>query len=321
MSMVLKLIESIKNAQKRIHSIVRETPCLYSPSFSKLMDADIWFKLENLQLTGSFKVRGASNKLLSLKETESLQSVVTASTGNHGAAVAFASKIVDVSCTIYAPKGTSSSKLLNMKQYSANIQFSGTDCVEAELSARKNSLDSSSMYISPYNDFDVISGQGTLGMEMVQQCPELDIAIISVGGGGLIGGVGSILKYYWPKLKVMGCSPINSAVMLKSIEAGQLLEMDSRPTLSDGTAGGVEQGSITFPICQNIIDDLVYVSEEEIKNAMVQYMELEHQLLEGAAGTAIAALLQNKAELKGKKIGVIICGGNIGLDRVQYILN
>jgi len=320
MSTALKLIDSIETATDRIQPIVRETPSHFSPYFSDLLDAEVWFKLENLQLTGSFKVRGAANKILSLIEFDSIKSVVTASTGNHGAAVAFASKKVNIPCTIFVPKDATPTKLNNMKQFGASIQFAGTDCIDAEAQAREESKKSHTTYISPYNDVHVVAGQGTLGLEMVQQCSELDVALISVGGGGLISGVGTALKNHWPKMKIMGCSPINSAVMLKSIEAGRVLDLESLPTLSDGTAGGVEEDSITFPMCQNMIDESIYVSEEEIKQAMVQYFEQEHQLIEGAAGTSIAALIQQKDKIKGKRVGVVICGGNIGLNTVKKIL-
>ena len=149
----------------------------------------------------------------------------------------------------------------------------------------------------------------------------LDTIIISVGGGGLVGGIASYLKSVWPSIKVIGCSPVNSAVMIHSIHAGKILNLESKPTLSDGTAGGIEENSITFPICQNNIDETILVSEYEIKNAMISFIENEHSLLEGAAGTAVATLIKLQNKLKGKRVGVIICGGNISLDIVKKILN
>ena len=148
----------------------------------------------------------------------------------------------------------------------------------------------------------------------------MDVLIISVGGGGLIGGTASYLKSVWPDLYVVGCSPINSAVMIHSLNNGEILDLDSKPTLSDGTAGGVEQDSITFPICKDNIDETVLVSETEIKNAMISFIENERLLLEGAAGTAVATLIKMKDELKDKKVGVVICGGNISLDVLSKIL-
>ena len=166
-----------------------------------------------------------------------------------------------------------------------------------------------------------MAGQGTIGVEIESQCDSLDAIIISVGGGGLIGGTASYLKSVWPEIRVIGCSPENSAVMLHSIKAGKVLDLKSKPTLSDGTAGGVEENTITFPACCDVIDESVLVTEEEIKKAMSLYIEKEDQLLEGAAGTAVATLIKKKADLQGQRVGVVICGGNISLDTIRSILN
>ena len=163
-------------------------------------------------------------------------------------------------------------------------------------------------------------GQATVGYEINNQCDGLDVIIVSVGGGGLIGGIASYLKSVWPSLHVIGCSPENSAVMIHSLKKGEILDLETLPTLSDGTAGGIEKHSITFPICKDIIDQTILVSEKEIQNGMLKFMENERMLLEGAAGTAVATLIKMKDELKGKKVGVVICGGNISLDVLSKIL-
>ena len=290
-------------------------------SFSELLNGNVWFKLENNQVTGSFKARGAINKLLSLTDTEKNMGVVSASTGNHGAAVAYAAGELNIKCTIYVPNDASPAKLSNMKNFGAKVETFGNDCVEAEKRARDVSVSSGETYVSPYNDRYVIAGQGTLGFEIASQCDHLDTIIVSVGGGGLIGGTASYLRSIWPDIEVIGCSPENSAVMIHSINAGKVLDMESKPTLSDGTAGGVEMDSITFPICRDMIDESILVTEDEIKEAMVMYMQHEHQLIEGAAGTAVAALIKKKENLKGKNVGVVICGGNISLDIIRSILH
>tara|TARA_B110000438_G_scaffold55294_1_gene55339 strand:+ start:5892 stop:6845 length:954 start_codon:yes stop_codon:yes gene_type:complete len=311
----------VMKAAKRILPYIRETQFIKSDPFSDLIDADVYFKLENLQVTGSFKARGAVNKLLSMTDREKAEGVVSASTGNHGAAVAFAAGRLEISSTIYVPNDASSAKLENMRQYGASIEIYGNDCVQSEAKAREISLLKGKTYVSPYNDPYVLSGQGTIGVEIDSQCDGLDAMIVSVGGGGLISGVASYLKSIWPDLYVIGCSPENSAVMIHSIKEGKILDLESKPTLSDGTAGGVEPGSITFPLCCETIDESVLVTEQEITNAMVTYIEKEHQLLEGAAGTAVAALIKKKDSLKGKRVGVVICGGNICLDTIRKILN
>ena len=313
--------EDVVTAADRVRSYIRKTHLTHSRPFSDLVNADVWFKLESLQITGSFKARGAVNKILSLKDQEKEQGVVSASTGNHGAAVAYAAGELNIGCTIYVPDDTSPTKLENMEQFGAKIKVHGDDCIKAEEKARQVSISTGETYVSPYNDPFVMAGQGTLGVEIESQCDGLDVIIISVGGGGLIGGTAGYLKSVWPEIHVIGCSPENSAVMIHSMKAGRVLDLESRPTLSDGTAGGIEENSITFPICCNVIDESVLVTENEIKNAMITYMEKEHQLLEGAAGTAVAALIKKKDDLHGKRVGVVICGGNISLDTVREILN
>ena len=310
----------VDEAAERIGPFIRKTYFTYSPVFSDLMRADVRFKMENLQVTGSFKARGAVNKLLSLSEEQRRKGVVSASTGNHGAAVAYSAQKLDVSCSIFVPKDASAAKLQNIKNYGAKIEIYGKDCVDSEMKAREVASQSEQVYVSPYNDPAVVAGQGTLGYEINNQCDGLDVIIVSVGGGGLIGGTASYLKSVWPDLHVVGCSPINSAVMIHSLNKGRILDLDSKPTLSDGTAGGVEQDSITFSICKDNIDETVLVSETEIKNAMISFIENERLLLEGAAGTAVATLIKMKDELKDKKVGVVICGGNISLDVLSKVL-
>ena len=317
----MNLQQEIINAADRIHPHIRETYFDRSFLFSGLLDGNVWFKLENNQVTGSFKARGAFNKLLSLTDTEKNMGVVSASTGNHGAAVAYAAGELNIKCTIYVPNDASPAKLSNMKNFGAKVETFGNDCVEAEKRARDVSVSTGETYVSPYNDRYVIAGQGTLGFEIATQCDHLDTIIVSVGGGGLIGGTASYLRSIWPDIEVIGCSPENSAVMIHSINAGKVLDMESKPTLSDGTAGGVEMDSITFPICRDMIDESILVTEDEIKEAMVMYMQHEHQLIEGAAGTAVATLIKKKEDLKGKNIGVVICGGNISLDIIRSILH
>ena len=317
----MNLRKNIINAMESISPFIRKTYFNYSLPFSQSLNNDIWFKLENLQYTGSFKVRGAFNKLLNMSIAEKNKGVLSASTGNHGAALAYASKALNLSCTIYVPTNASPTKLNNMKQLGAKIIFHGDDCVEAEKKARDISLLEKKVYISPYNDLNVVSGQGTIGCEIVSQIDTpLDVLIISVGGGGLISGIASYIKSMWPNIYVIGCSPKKSAVMLHSIKAGNILDLESEPTISDGTAGGVEDNSITFSLCQELIDESVFVTEIEIKNAMVEYMEKEHQLVEGAAGTAIAALKQKRKFLKGKRVGVVVCGGNISMDTLKGVI-
>ncbi len=314
------IYKNIILAHEKINSYVRRTPFIYSTAFSNDLGCEVFFKLENLQVTGSFKARGALSKLLSLSGGKKNRGIISASTGNHGAAVSYGSRKLCIPATIYVPKDASNAKLENMKLYGAKIEFFGSDCVESETKGRGVSIASRREFISPYNDVSVIAGQGTVGVEIAEQSDGLDSVIISLGGGGLISGIASYLKKKIPGIRVIGCSPKNSAVMIHSMNAGKILDLESSPTLSDGTAGGVEKDSITFDLCCDLIDQTVLIEENEIIDSMVKYMRLEHQLIEGAAGTAVAALRKLKNNIKGQRVGVIICGSNISLDTLKDIL-
>jgi len=218
------------------------------------------------------------------------------------------------------PEQTSAAKVEKIKSYGGNVQFFGTDGLDTEQHARECAEQQGMLYLSPYNDEQVVAGQGTCGIELLQQLPDVDAVFVAVGGGGLIGGVGSVLKAHNPDIKVYGCQPAASAVMAHSVAAGEILDLPSDPTLSDGTAGGIEAGAMTFPLNQLVVDEFVTVDEEQIAAAMRQYMDAEGQTIEGAAGVAIAGLLARAATLTDKQVAVIICGGNVSdetLDQVR----
>ena len=311
---------NVDNAASRIREHVRQTPFEKSELISKMTGAEVWLKMENQQFTGSFKFRGAINKMLSLNDTQRKSGIYAASTGNHGAAVALASKILGVPCTVYVPENSSEAKLENMKNFGADIKVFGSDCMEGEIEARKVADNTGGIYVSPYNDPEIIFGQGTIAEEIHSQCDVLDTIIVSVGGGGMISGVGGYLKSVWPDIEVIAASPENHAVMIKSLEKGEIIKINAIPTISDGTAGGVEEGSITFDYCQNFVDHSILLSEQEIEAGILHMIEKERVLVEGAAGTSIAALIKMKDHLKNKRVGIIICGKNISLDVLQRIL-
>ena len=311
---------NIDNAISRIGKYVRKTPFEHSSLISNLTGIETWLKMENQQFTGSFKFRGAMNKMLSLDDNQRKSGIYAASTGNHGAAVALASKILGVPCIVYVPENSSEAKLENMKNFGANIKVFGSDCMEGEIEARKVAKITGGVYVSPYNDPEIVFGQGTIAEEIYTQCDGLDTIIISVGGGGMISGVGGYLKSVWPDIEVIAASPENHAVMIKSLEQGKIVKINPIPTISDGTAGGVEEGSITFDYCQDFVDHSVLLTEEEIKAGILHMIEKERVLVEGAAGTSVAALIKMKEYLKNKRVGLIVCGKNISLDVLQKIL-
>jgi len=225
-----------------------------------------------------------------------------------------------VAGVIFVPEQTSIVKVDAIRSYGGEVRFFGTDGLDTEQHAREFADENGMFYVSPYNDAEVIAGQGTCGIEITEQLPDIDAAFIAVGGGGLISGVGSVLKLHNPALQLFGCQPEASAVMARSVEAGFVLDLPSEPTLSDGTAGGVEPNSITFDICCELVDDFVLVSEQQIASAMRQYIDAEQHHIEGAAGVAVAALLGCRYALSGMKIAVIICGGNISEATLKTIL-
>ena len=316
---------AVEEADVRIRPHVLETQLRRSDHLSRLTGANILCKLENLQVTGSFKARGAANKIASLSTEQRMRGVVTASSGNHGAAVAAMLARFGGHGVVYVPTITPKVKVDAIRDFGAEVRFHSNDSGEAEIFARAYAEAEGLTYVSPYNDLVVIAGQGTIGAEIERQAPDTDMVVVSVGGGGLISGIAGFLKGRNPHVKIVGASPCNDHAMLCSVRAGKVVaHVDAKPTISDGTAGGVEPGTVTLPFCRDLVDDWVLVSEEQIADAMRRYMAYDNQLIEGAAGVAIASLLniaaQQPESVKGKTIIVIICGARIDLSKLAKIL-
>ena len=312
------LKESCQTAYNNIKKHIVKTPLIHSKNLSSISNTNVFLKLENFQHTGSFKLRGAMNKILNLPDKSI--SVVAASSGNHGAAVAYSLRNLKMKGLVYVPENVVSSKVKLMKKYGVEIRYSGNDSLIAESSAISYAEENNLSFVSPYNDIDVISGQGTIGVEMINQMKDLDVVFITVGGGGLISGVGGYLKSINSNIKIIGCSPENSPVMKVSLNKGKIIEFDSLPTLSEGSAGGIERDSITYNFCEEFIDDFYLVSEEEIAKNIKFFIANEKLLIEGAAAVSVAAFLKNKKLFKGMNVGIVICGGNIGNDTLKSIL-
>jgi len=317
---VTELVKQIDLAEKRIRPFIRQTPLEFSPFYSEQSQCGVYFKYEILQHTGSFKARGAFNKILSLPPERRANGVITASTGNHGAAVAFALRQFDMPGIVFVPESAGSTKLAAIKRMGVELRKIPGDPIEAEKAARLYASENDMPYISPYNNVQVIAGQGTIGLEMIRQMKSLDAVMIPTGGGGLISGVAACLKSVLSDIQIVGCLPENSPVMQKSVEAKRALEMDTLPTLSDATAGGLEADSITLPLCQQLVDDFVTVSEEEIAFHIKQFIETQHTLIEGAAAVGVAGLMQKAAAFKGKRVAVILCGANISTEQLKSVL-
>jgi threonine dehydratase len=304
----------VRSAHSRIRSSVLETPLEDVSAIFPEIPTRIFFKLENLQETGSFKLRGATNKILSLTPAQAAAGVIAASNGNHGLGVAAAARRAGIAVEVYVSSQVSPGKAKRIEQLGARIHRAGDDPLAAELAARAAAEHSGKVFISPYNDMDVLAGQGAIAAELLEQLPRgnsLDSVFVAVGGGGLIGGIGAYLKQASPATEVVGCWPQNSPVLYESIKAGKIIDVPEQPTLSESTAGGLEPGSITLEICRRVIDRSVLVSEDEILSAMRRVRSAKGWLIEGAAGVALAAFLKDAQRYTNKAVVIIICGGNL----------
>ena len=307
---VADLAEQVKSAAARINAAVMETPVEALPDLAPDSGAQVYFKLENQQQTGSFKLRGATNKILALSPTEAAAGVIAASNGNHGLGIAAAARRAGIAAEIYVSSLVSPAKVRRIEAFGARIVQAGNDPLEAELAARAAAERQGKVFISPYNDSQVMAGQGTIAVELVRRVPNLDAVFVAVGGGGLIGGIGAYIKSASPRTEVVGCWPQNSPVLYESIKAGRILDVPEQPTLSESTAGGLEPGSVTLPIGAQVIDRSILVSEEEILHAMRAVRNLRGWIIEGAAAVAVAAFLNARKRYAGKRVAVVICGGN-----------
>ena len=310
----------VEAAERRIRQHIRATPVEESAALGGDSGAVVHLKLENLQITGSFKLRGAMNKLLSLTPGERQRGIVTASSGNHGAAIAYGLRALGCRGLIFVPEGASPAKMAAIRALGAEVREQENDSGKTEVFARRYALERGLVYVSPYNDAAVVAGQGTIGLELAGQLGTIDALFVALGGGGLISGVAGYLKAIGRQVEVVACSPENSAVMHHSLSTGRIVEMESKPTLSDGTAGAVEQSAITLETCRRWIDRSVLVSEAEIALAMRLIIDRHHTLIEGAAGVAVAGYMKERERLAGRRVAVILCGANIARDRLKEIL-
>ncbi len=317
---MIDIKQEVTSAEKRIRPYIRETPLDSSFRLSEIAGCSAVLKLENLQQTGSFKLRGAMNKLLSLTPKERAAGVVAASTGNHGLAVAYGLSRLDITGSIFLPKNVSPQKLELLRKYEVGIQFYGNDSEETERHARSEAQRQGKIYISGYNDPKVLGGQGTVAVELMKQTESLDCIMVSVGGGGLISGIAGYFKEMERNVEIIGCLPQNSPVMYDAIKADRIVNTPVSETLSDGTAGGIETGAITFEPCKRYVDDWILVSEDDIRSSIKLIFEQHGYVIEGAAGVVVASFLKEKERFKGKKVALVICGGNIDISEFKTLV-
>ena len=243
--------------------------------------------------------------------------MIAACTGNHGMAVSYAASKLGARATIYMKEGTLPEKVELIRALGGATVFHGENPVHAESKAREVARQNGQVFISPYNDAQVVAGQGTLGVELERQLPQMDAVFISVGGGGLISGIASYLKAVNTRVKILACWPENSRVMYECMKAGRVIDFPEKETLSDSTAGGVEEGAITLELCRSLIDDCILVAEDEIRAAMKLILDKERWAVEGAAALPVAAYLQQAKNYAGRRVAVLLCGRNIPLPRLR----
>ncbi|HTZ81860.1 MAG TPA: threonine ammonia-lyase [Candidatus Acidoferrales bacterium] len=312
-------LSDIHAALGRIRSDIRISPCTHSETFSGLTRNEIFLKLDNHQRTGAFKERGALNKLLTLSSEERSRGVVAASAGNHAQGVAYHAGRHGVHARILMPLPTPLTKVSSTRAYGAEVILHGANYDEAYEKAVQQSHDDGLTLIHAFDDNAVIAGQGSLGLEILQQHPDIEAIVSPIGGGGLIGGIACAVKETNPAVKVFGVQPARIPSMKAAVEKGKPVTLDSAKTIADGIAVR-RAGERTLPLVQKYVDDIATVEEEEIANAILLLLEREKTLAEGAGAAAIAAVLNRKLPLQGKRVAVLVCGGNIDVTLLSRII-
>jgi len=313
----MKLWEEIESARNKIRRAILRTPMIYSDTFSRLTGKEVFLKLENLQKTGSFKIRGAYYKLSQFTPSMKSRGVVAASAGNHAQGVALASSILGIHSTLVMPEGVSLAKQLATQAYGGEIVLFGQNTEEA-LHYAKRLTEGGKFFIHPFDDEQVIAGQGTMGLEILEEVPGVEAIIVPMGGGGLVSGIATIVKKRKPNVKVIGVQSSQVPSAYYSLKRKRIVEVKAKPTLADGIA--IQRvGEITFPMIQKGVDEIVTVEEAEIASAILMLMERKRIVAEGAGATPLAALLSKRLKTRLKKIVLVISGGNIDfhlLDRI-----
>jgi threonine dehydratase len=313
-------LKDVQAARERIRDALYLSPCARTETLSRVTRTEAFLKLDNLQMTGAYKERGALNKLLTLGAPERARGLIAASAGNHAQAVAYHAGRLGVLATIVMPETTPIMKVANTRGHGARVVLFGSNFDEAYSEARRMEREEGLTFIHPFDDEVVIAGQGTLGLEVVEQVPGLDAVLVPVGGGGLVSGVAVAVKALCPGVKIIGVEAEVLPCMQAAVEAGELVTLDAASTLADGIAVK-RAGEITFEHVQALVDDIVTVSEEEIASSILYLLEKEKTVVEGAGAVGVAALMHHKLpRLEGKRVCSVISGGNIDVNVVARVI-
>ena len=312
----------IYQAKKRISPYVTRTPLVRAHALSDLCEAEIWCKLETMQPTGAFKLRGATNAILRLNEDQRKRGVVAVSTGNHGRGVAYAAREQGVRAVICLSSLVPENKVEAIKSLGADVRIVGSSQDEAEIEANRLTEEEGLIPISPFDHPDVIAGQGTIGLELLEDFPELNCVVVPLSGGGLIGGIALALKAASPKINVVGVTMENGPAMVLSLEAGKPVEVEEEESLADSLGGGIGlENRYTLSLVQELVDETLLVSEDEIGQAIQYVFETQRMVLEGGAAVGTAALLAKKLEVQGQNVALIYSGNNIAEKTLRKVLD
>lgn len=312
-------LASIRAARARIGDAIHVSPCQLSHYLSELAGLPMYLKLENLQRTGSFKERGALNKLLTLSGEERRRGVIAASAGNHAQGVAFHATAHGIRAQIVMPLATPQIKVAATRAFGAEVILHGANYDEAYEEALRRCAEQQSTFIHPFDDAEVIAGQGTIALELLEQVPDLEAVVVPIGGGGLIAGIGCALKETNPRIRVVGVESEKLPSMLRAREAGAPVTIAPQATIADGIAVR-RAGDLTLPLVQRYVDEIVTVDDEEIASAILTLLEQEKTLAEGAGAAALAAILREKTNLRQRRTAVLVCGGNIDVTLLAKII-
>ena len=312
----------IYQAKKRISPYVTRTPLVRAHALSDLCEAEIWCKLETMQPTGAFKLRGATNAILRLNEDQRKQGVVAVSTGNHGRGVAYAAREQSVRAVICLSGLVPENKVNAIKSLGADVRIIGNSQDEAEIEANRLTEEEGLILISPFDHPDVIAGQGTIGLELLEDFPEIDCVVVPLSGGGLIGGIALALKAASPKIHVVGVTMENGPAMVLSLKAGEPVEVVEEESLADSLGGGIGlENRYTLRLVEELVDETLLVSENEIGEAIRHVFETQRMVLEGGAAVGTAALLAKKLEVHGQNVALIYSGNNISEKKLSKVLD
>ncbi len=312
----------VYQAKKRISPYVTRTPLVRAHALSDLCEAEIWCKLETMQPTGAFKLRGATNAILRLNEDQRKRGVVAVSTGNHGRGVAYAAREQGVRAVICLSSLVPENKVEAIKSLGADVRIVGNSQDEAEIEANRLTEEEGLIPISPFDHPDVIAGQGTIGLELLEDFPELNCVVVPLSGGGLIGGIALALKAASPKINVVGVTMENGPAMVLSLEAGKPVEVEEEESLADSLGGGIGlENRYTLSLVQELVDETLLVSEDEIGQAIQYVFETQRMVLEGGAAVGTAALLAKKLEVQGQNVALIYSGNNIAEKTLRKVLD